>query len=98
MRALSMRIVTYLIEYLGEFEFIFETILDYESGTRWVLLMQKNRHRKSHAWPPLRFSKFFFWRDVIFLQKAQQELDDIFKVVELSLGGNSPLHTYYGKK
>ncbi len=32
MRTLSMRIVTYLIEYLGEFEFIFETILDYESG------------------------------------------------------------------
>ncbi len=29
---LSLRIVTYLIEYLGEFEFIFETILDYESG------------------------------------------------------------------
>ncbi len=28
----SMRIVTYLIEYIGEFEFIFETILDYESG------------------------------------------------------------------
>jgi hypothetical protein len=27
-----MPIVTYLIEYLGEFEFIFETILDYESG------------------------------------------------------------------
>jgi hypothetical protein len=24
--------VTYLIEYLGEFEFIFEIILDYESG------------------------------------------------------------------
>jgi hypothetical protein len=22
-------------------------------GTRWVLLMQKNRHRKSHAWAPL---------------------------------------------
>jgi hypothetical protein len=32
MRTLSMRIVTYLIEYLGEFEFILETILDYESG------------------------------------------------------------------
>jgi hypothetical protein len=32
MRTLSMRILTYLIEYLGEFEFIFETILDYESG------------------------------------------------------------------
>jgi hypothetical protein len=27
-----MRIVTYLIEYLGEFEFVFETILDHESG------------------------------------------------------------------
>jgi hypothetical protein len=24
--------MTYLIEYLGKFEFIFETILDYESG------------------------------------------------------------------
>ncbi len=32
MRTLSMRIVSYLIEYLGEFELIFETILDYESG------------------------------------------------------------------
>jgi hypothetical protein len=32
MRTLSMRIVTYLIEYLGEFEFVFKTILDYESG------------------------------------------------------------------
>jgi hypothetical protein len=30
MRTLSMHIVTYLIKYLGEFEFIFETILDYE--------------------------------------------------------------------
>ncbi len=32
MSILSMRILSYLIEYLGEFEFIFETILDYESG------------------------------------------------------------------
>ncbi len=32
MNALSMRKVTYLIEYLDKFEFIFETILDYESG------------------------------------------------------------------
>jgi hypothetical protein len=23
-------------------------------GTRWVILMQKNRHQKSHAWAPLR--------------------------------------------
>jgi hypothetical protein len=30
----SMRIVTYLIEYLGEFQFMFETILDYESGVQ----------------------------------------------------------------
>jgi hypothetical protein len=29
---LSMRIVTYLIKYLGKFESIFKTILDYESG------------------------------------------------------------------
>jgi hypothetical protein len=27
-----MRIVTYLIEYLGQFKFIFKSILDYESG------------------------------------------------------------------
>jgi hypothetical protein len=32
MSTLSMRIVTYLIEYLGKFEFIFETFLDYKSG------------------------------------------------------------------
>ncbi len=51
MRTLSMRIVSYLIEYLGEFELIFETIMN--QGTRWVLLMQKKRHRKSHAWAPL---------------------------------------------
>jgi hypothetical protein len=31
MRTLSKRIVTYLTEYLGEFKFIFKTILDYES-------------------------------------------------------------------
>ncbi len=34
MHTLSMRMVIYLIEYLGEFEFIFETILDYESGNQ----------------------------------------------------------------
>jgi hypothetical protein len=28
---MSMRIVIYLIEYLGEIDFIFETMLDYES-------------------------------------------------------------------
>ncbi len=32
MSTLSMHVVNYLIEYLGEFKFIFETILDNESG------------------------------------------------------------------
>jgi hypothetical protein len=31
-RWLSLRIATYLIEYLGEFEFIFKTVLGYVSG------------------------------------------------------------------
>ncbi len=31
-RLLSLRIATYLIEYLGEFEFIFETVSGYVSG------------------------------------------------------------------
>ncbi len=42
MLTLSMRIVTYLIEYLGEFEFIFETILDYESGDQMGSFDVKN--------------------------------------------------------
>ncbi len=42
MRTLSMRIVTYLIECLGEFEFIFETILDYESGDQMGSFHAKN--------------------------------------------------------
>jgi hypothetical protein len=54
MRTLSKRIVTYLIEYLGEFKFIFETILDYESRDQMGSFDAKNRHRKSHAWAPLR--------------------------------------------
>ncbi len=45
--------MTYLIEYLGEFEFIFETILDYESGDQMGSFDAKNRHQKSHAWAPL---------------------------------------------
>jgi hypothetical protein len=46
--------VTYLIEYLGEIDFIFETILDYESVDQIDSFDAKNRHRKSHAWAPLR--------------------------------------------
>ncbi len=53
MRILSKRIVTYLIEYLGEFEFIFEIILDYESGYQMGSFDAKNHHQKSHAWAPL---------------------------------------------
>jgi hypothetical protein len=37
-----MCIVTYLIEYLGEFKFIFETILDYESGDQMGCFDAKN--------------------------------------------------------
>jgi hypothetical protein len=53
MSTLSMHIVTYLIEYLDEFEFIFKTILDYESEDQMGSFDAKNRHRKSHAWVPL---------------------------------------------
>jgi hypothetical protein len=50
MSTLSMRIVTYLIEYLGKFEFIFETILDYESGDQMGSFDAKK--------PPLKISCF----------------------------------------
>ncbi len=49
-----MRKVTYLIEYLDKFIFIFETILDYDSGNQMGSFDAKNRHRKSHTWAPLR--------------------------------------------
>ncbi len=64
MRTLSKRIVTYLIEYLCEFEFTFKTILDYESGNQMGSVDAKNSHRKSHAWAPLRYPKGFF--DLLF--------------------------------
>jgi hypothetical protein len=48
-----MPIVTYLIEYLCEFKFIFETILGYESGDQMGSFDAKIRHRKSQAWAPL---------------------------------------------
>jgi hypothetical protein len=37
-----MRIGTYLIEYLGEFEFIFETALDFKSGDQMGSFDAKN--------------------------------------------------------
>ncbi len=45
--------MTYLIEYLGKFEFIFETVLDHESRDHMGSFDAKKRHRKSHAWAPL---------------------------------------------
>jgi hypothetical protein len=47
--------VTYLIEYLGEFKFIFETVLGYVSGDQMGYFEAKKRSGKSHAWAPLRF-------------------------------------------
>jgi hypothetical protein len=41
MSTLSMHIVTYVSEYLGEFEFIFENVLDYESGDQMGTLDAK---------------------------------------------------------
>ncbi len=41
--------MTYLIKYLGEFEFIFKTILDYESGDQMGSFDAKKCYRKSHA-------------------------------------------------
>jgi hypothetical protein len=56
MHTLSMRIVSYLIEYLGEFELIFKTILDYESGDQMGSFDAKK--------PPLKISCFFKDHDV----------------------------------
>jgi hypothetical protein len=50
--------VTYLIEYLGEFEFIFETVLGFVSGDQMDYFEAKKRSRKSHAWAPLSQNTF----------------------------------------
>jgi hypothetical protein len=43
--------VTYLIEYLGEFEFIFKTVLGYVSGDQMGSFeAKKKQSQKSHAW------------------------------------------------
>jgi hypothetical protein len=54
--------VTYLIEYLGEFEFTFETILDHESRDHMGSFDAKKLHRKSHAWAPLSGTKILLVR------------------------------------
>jgi hypothetical protein len=48
MRTLSKRIVTYLTEYLGEFKFIFKTILDYESWDQMGSFDEKNRYQNKN--------------------------------------------------
>ncbi len=45
--------MTYLIEYLVEFKFIFETVLGYVSGDQIGSFDAKKRSKKSHAWAPL---------------------------------------------
>jgi hypothetical protein len=45
--------VTYLIKFLGEFKFIFETVLGYVSGGQMGSFEAKKRSQKSHAWAPL---------------------------------------------
>jgi hypothetical protein len=61
MGTLSMCIVTYLIVYLGEFEFLFKTVLYYESGDQMGSFDVKNHHRKSHAWVRFFSSNNFSW-------------------------------------
>jgi hypothetical protein len=60
MRTLSMRIVTYLIEYLGEFEFISETILDYESGDQMGSVDVENPPSKISCLGTFKYSLVFF--------------------------------------
>ncbi len=45
--------MTYLIENLGEFKFIFETFLGYVSGDQLGSFEAKKTKSKSHAWAPL---------------------------------------------
>jgi hypothetical protein len=44
----------FIIEYLREYEFIFETALDHESGGPGVLIDEKTEGRKSRDTVPLR--------------------------------------------
>jgi hypothetical protein len=46
--------VIFLIEYLGEFKFIFKTVLGYVTVGQMDSFEAKKRSRKSHAWAPLR--------------------------------------------
>ncbi len=50
-------------EYFGEFETEFKTILEYESGARWVRLVEKSRGQKSRATVPLKQQNINFLVD-----------------------------------
>ncbi len=72
-RWLSLRIATYLIEYLGEFEFIFKTILDYESGDQMGSFDAKK--------PPSKISclgTFNLWEK--FMNEGSVPQDKIFEI------------------
>ncbi len=70
-RWLSLRIVTYLIEYLGEFKFILETVLGYVSGGQMDSFEAKKRSWKSHAWAPLhKGAQAWDFRRRFFLHKS----------------------------
>jgi hypothetical protein len=77
--------VTYLIEYWGEFEFIFEIILDYESGDQMGSFDAKNHHRKSHAWAPLK-APYVVTSDIQYNLKRSGKHN--------SVGENPPLNDY----
>jgi hypothetical protein len=62
MHTLSKRIVTCLIEYLGEFKFIFETILDYESDEQMGSFDVKNPPSKISCLGTFKRECFQNWR------------------------------------
>ncbi len=57
-------------------------------GTKWALLMQKNRHRKAHAWAPLKahyckvfatkptgpkINTNFIFRHIVYFEPAEEK-------------------------
>jgi hypothetical protein len=78
--------VTYLIEYLGEFEFIFETILDHESRDHMGSFdAKKKRHKKSHAWAPLKSGRISPYTRSCFKLRSLAELPTAVKDGEVNL-------------
>jgi hypothetical protein len=59
-RCLSLRIVTYLIEYLGEFEFIFGTVLGNVSGDQMGYFEGKKTESKISRLGTFKMGGFIF--------------------------------------